>query len=145
MSLNSPQQLKGSIYSNGAVRGTVNVGSNGNGGSGQREIVISDTVPDDISVLWIDPTDDEPDELQHAVNTALALAKASGEFDGKDGKDGEPGKDGTPGKDGNDYVLTDSDKQEIARQAANLVDVPTDDHINNLINTALGVIENGSY
>jgi uncharacterized protein (UPF0335 family) len=38
-------------------------------------------------------------QLTNAVNTALAEAKSSGVFDGKDGKD---------------YVLTDSDKQEIA-------------------------------
>lgn len=28
---------------------------------------------------------------------------------------------------------------------AKISDIPTDEHINNLINTALGVIENGSY
>lgn len=32
--------------------------------------------------------------LPSAINTALAQAKASGEFDGKDGQDGSPGKDG---------------------------------------------------
>ena len=47
--------------------------------------------------------------LPTAINTALAQAKASGEFNG------EPGKD---------YTLTDSDKQEIAELAAPLVDVP---------------------
>jgi hypothetical protein len=37
--------------------------------------------------------------LPTAINTALAQAKASGEFDGKDGVDGQPGKDGyTPQK-----------------------------------------------
>ena len=36
-------------------------------------------------------------DLQSSINTALAQAKASGEFDGKDGADG---KDGTNGKDG---------------------------------------------
>lgn len=33
-------------------------------------------------------------QLPTAVNTALAQAKASGEFDGEKGEDGEPGKDG---------------------------------------------------
>lgn len=54
------------------------------------------------------------DELPNAVNDALARAKASGEFDGKDGVDGQDGytpqkgidyfdgKDGQPGKDGED-------------------------------------------
>lgn len=50
-------------------------------------------------------------ELTAVVNTALAQAKASGEFDGKDGKPGEDGYtpikgvdyfDGNPGKDGTD-------------------------------------------
>lgn len=34
--------------------------------------------------------------------------------DGKPGKDGQPGKDGKPGKDGQNYVLTETDKEEIA-------------------------------
>lgn len=38
--------------------------------------------------------------LQVAINTSLAQAKASGEFDGADGKDGQDGKDGAPGADG---------------------------------------------
>ena len=54
----------------------------------------------------------DADKLQEAVNEALAEAKASGEFDGEDGKDGytpvkgidyfdgQPGKDGADGKDG---------------------------------------------
>ena len=71
--------------------------------------------------------------LPTAINTALAQAKASGEFDGKDGEDGK------------DYTLTEADRQEIAELTAELVDVPTDAHINSLINTALGVIENGTY
>lgn len=72
-------------------------------------------------------------DLQEATNEALAQAKASGEFDGADGQPGD------------DYVLTDADKTEIAELAAELVDVPSDDHINQLINTALEVIENGTY
>ena len=46
---------------------------------------------------------------------------------------------------GKDYVLTEDDKRSIATMAAALVDVPTDDHINSLINSALGVIENAAY
>lgn len=43
------------------------------------------------------------DELPTAIDTALAQAKASGQFDGapgKDGKNGVDGKDGAPGADG---------------------------------------------
>ena len=85
------------------------------------------------------------------------------------GGSGEPGKDGVSathewngtvltvtsasgtssadlkGEKGDDYTLTEADKQEIAELTAQLVDVPTDAHINDLINTALGVIENGTY
>ena len=39
-------------------------------------------------------------KLPEAVNEALAQAKASGEFDGKDGKDGKNGVDGKNGQDG---------------------------------------------
>ena len=72
----------------------------------------------------------QTDELQNAVNVALAQAKESGEFDGSQGPQGEAGpagadgKDGQPGADGKDYVLTESDKTEIAEQAAGLVEVP---------------------
>ena len=53
-------------------------------------------------------------------------------MDGKDGKDGQDGQDGDPGpqgpagQDGSDYVLTIADKQEIAQQAAQLVDALPD-------------------
>lgn len=87
----------------------------------------------------------DADKLPEAVNDALAKAKTSGEFDGKDGDPGPAGADGKPGADGKDYVLTEYDKTEIAGMAAEMVEVPTDEHINNLINTALGVIENGTY
>lgn len=43
-------------------------------------------------------------DLGGAVNEALALAKASGEFDGKDGVDGQAGRDGEPGADGTGIV-----------------------------------------
>lgn len=46
---------------------------------------------------------------------------------------------------GGDYVLTEDDKRSIATMAAALVDVPTDDHINALIDAKLGVIANASY
>lgn len=86
--------------------------------------------------------------LPTAIDSALAKAKASGEFDGRDGVDGkdgsdgrdgytpqkgvdyfdgQPGKDGKDGKDGQDYVLTEADKNEIAEIAAELVDVPESD------------------
>lgn len=93
-------------------------------------------------------------ELPDAVNAALEQAKASGEFDGKDGQDGvsvthswngtvltvtsasgtssadlkgdkgDTGADGKTPVKGTDY-FTNADKQEIAEAAAELVDVPT--------------------
>lgn len=68
-------------------------------------------------------------QLTAAINTALAQAKESGEFDGEPGENGitpHIGANGNwyvgemdtgipaQGKPGNDYVLTDEDKQEIA-------------------------------
>lgn len=49
------------------------------------------------------------------------------------------------GQDSKPCDITDEQIQEIAEVAAGMVEVPDDDHINSLINTALGVIENGSY
>lgn len=84
--------------------------------------------------IWQNKTDIagklDASALPAAVENALSQAKASGDFKG------EPGSD---------YVLTDTDKQEIAELTATLVEVPTDAHINSLIHTALGVIENGTY
>lgn len=74
------------------------------------------TAVDSLSKAIADKLD--ADKLPEAINTALAQAKASGEFDGEDGQDGEDGKDGS------DYVLTEDDKAEIAEIAAGLVDVP---------------------
>lgn len=64
-------------------------------------------------------------------------------FDGEPGIQGEPGP---AGKDGENYVLTEADKAEIA----GMVEVTggggvTEDRVNELINEALGVIENGTY
>jgi hypothetical protein len=55
------------------------------------------------------------EQLTEAVNEALEEAKASGDFKGEPGEPGDPGAD---------YILTPEDKQEIAEQAAELVDVP---------------------
>lgn len=55
------------------------------------------------------------DNLQSATNAALAQAKASGEFDGKDGEDGH-----TPVK-GTDY-FTKEDKAEIIEEVADTID-----------------------
>lgn len=65
----------------------------------------------------------DADKLTDAINTALAQAKASGEFDGADGA---PGKDGVDGNDGEDYVLTNADKAEIAEivGSATIVQAP---------------------
>lgn len=76
----------------------------------------------------------DADKLTDAINTALAQAKASGEFDGADGKSAyayavEGGYTGT--------------EAEFAAKLA--AEIPTDSHINELIDTKLGVIENGAY
>lgn len=87
----------------------------GQGSGGNVDFVVDNNPPEDTSVLWVDPDDNDDDGFQEAVNAALAQAKESGEFDGEDG---------APGTDGKDYVLTDADKTEIAEMAAELVDVP---------------------
>ena len=70
-----------------------------NGKIGAVEIpngfVASDTAPTDTTVFWVDTSDKSNDGFQEAVNIALAQAKATGKFDGKD------------------YVLTEADKAEM--------------------------------
>ena len=66
---------------------------------------------------------------------------------GPQGPKGDTGATGAPGYTpvkGTDY-FTEVDKQEIAEAAAALVEVPSDEHINILIDEKIGAIENGSY
>ena len=58
--------------------------------------------------------------LPEAINTALAQAKASGEFDGADGKDGAPGADGKTPEYGVDYG-TPEQIAGIAQSAAEIL------------------------
>lgn len=69
----------------------------------KNSYVVQDTEPEDTSVLWVDPNDEFDDGFQELINLALAQAKASGEFDGDDGK--------TPVK-GEDY-FTEAEKAEM--------------------------------
>lgn len=86
----------------------------------------------------------DPEAIKEAVDDYLEANPPAQGAPGKDGQDGKDGEDGyTPVK-GVDY-FTPSEVEEIAAQAAALVEVPDDDHINSLINTALEVIENGTY
>ena len=84
-------------------------------------VVVSETEPEDTSVLWVDTDEDEVDNVQDVINEALAQAKASGEFKGEPGYTPVKGVDYF---DGDDYTLTDADKTEIAELAAEMVDVP---------------------
>jgi hypothetical protein len=84
-------------------------GTSGTSGpiDGGIDFVVQDVPPEDTSILWVDLTDNSDGGFQEAVNTVLAQAKASGEFDGEN------------------YILTYADKNEIALLAAELVDPPS--------------------
>lgn len=104
------------------------------------------------------------DDLQAATNEALAQAKASGKFDGADGKTAyqyavDGGYTGTEAEfasklaqekfaNPNALVFTGAVTGSYDGSTAISVEIPvavTDDHINSLIDAKLGVIENGSY
>ena len=85
------------------------------GGSG---CIASDTAPEDTSVLWIDTSDDSGDQLPDADLTGYATEQ---------------------------WVEDQNYLTEVPEGYAKTEDIPTNDHINSLINTALGVIENGTY
>lgn len=104
------------------------------------------------------------DDLQATTNEALAQAKASGEFNGADGKTAyqyavDGGYTGTEAEfasklaqekfaNPNTLTFTGAVTGSYDGSMAISVEIPstvTDDHINSLIDTKLGVIENGSY
>lgn len=77
------------------------VAASGGGGGGAVSSVNGQT--GEVKLTAKDVGAISQDDLQEATNEALAQAKASGEFDGADGRDGVDGKDGyTPVK-GVDY------------------------------------------
>ena len=78
-------------------------------------------------------TETEIYTIKTVVDKALLEAKESGEFDGKDGKDGVDGKDGEKGEKGDDYVLTESDKEEIAELVAQTEIGDIDTALDNII------------
>lgn len=104
------------------------------------------------------------DDLQAATNEVLAQAKASGEFDGADGKTAyqyavDGGYTGTEAEfasklaqekfaNPNALIFTGAVTGSYDGSTAVSMKIPsavTDDHINSLIDAKLGVIENGSY
>ncbi len=130
---------------------------------GNVDYVVQDTPPEDTSVLWVDTSDNSVDELQEAVNIVLAQAKESGEFDGDDYVLTDADKNEiaelaaglvkVPDSGGN--VETDPTVPEWAKQpekptytAAEVgalpdtTEVPTDAHINTLIDAKLAQFSN---
>lgn len=164
------------------------------GKDGESGVYVGETEPtDDETLIWINPNGTASEGLASIqyVDAAIATIELmpgpqgpQGE-PGKDGErgpkgdkgiQGEPGPKGDPGENGKDYILTETDKEEIA----DLIPVPdvdlsdyytkteidalipdtsgfttmtaveekgyqTEAQVNSLINTALGVIENGTY
>jgi hypothetical protein len=93
-------------------------------------VVCQSTAPADTSVIWVDTDDNSVDEFQEAVNTALAQAKASGEF--------------TPVK-GTDY-WTPADQEAIVQQVIAALGTPVFGRVdadNNIILT--GELVDGTY
>ena len=121
---------------------------------GGNKLAIQDTAPEDTSVLWVDPSDDTEDGFDDAVNTALEKAKSSGKFDGKSAY--EYARDGG-------YVGTEAEfAAKLAEEIPSTIPNPNSltiggvtydgsatvdmtEKINALIDTKLGVIENGTY
>ena len=69
-------------------------------------------------------------ELERALVALIPGTNLSGPAGekGEPGEPGEKGEKGDPGKDGENYVLTETDREEIAGKAAELVDIPENDN-----------------
>ena len=108
-------------------------------------VLFQSEAPDDTSAIWVDFDDNYLDEFSDAVELALAQAKASGQFDGKDGT---PGKNGDPGETpqrGVDY-WTPADQEAIVQQVIDALGTPVFGRVdvdNNIILT--GELTNGTY
>lgn len=63
------------------------------GAGGAKITSVNGVLPDENGNVEVETVSES--ELNIAINTALAQAKESGQFDGADGKDGKDGKDGT--------------------------------------------------
>lgn len=63
------------------------------GAGGAKITSVNGVLPDENGNVEVETVSES--ELNSAINTALAQAKESGQFDGADGKDGKDGKDGT--------------------------------------------------
>ena len=63
------------------------------GAGGAKITSVNGILPDENGNVEVETVSES--ELNSAINTALAQAKESGQFDGADGKDGKDGKDGT--------------------------------------------------
>ena len=50
-----------------------------------QHMIVQPEAPQDTSVIWVDTDDNNADDATELINVALAQAKESGEFDGKDG------------------------------------------------------------
>lgn len=51
-------------------------------------VVARDTAPSNTNLIWIDTSDNVENDIQTSINDALAAAKRSGQFDGKNGENG---------------------------------------------------------
>lgn len=84
-------------------------------------------------------------KLPEAVNEALAQAKESGVFDGKDGKDGQDGEPGKTPEKGVDYN-TPEDKIEMVNAVVRALNLPSisaadNNKIAQVVNGALSFVE----
>lgn len=93
-------------------------------------VVVQAEAPTDTSVIWVDPNDEYVDEFSEAVNSALAQAKESGEFNPVKGVD----------------YWTDADQEDIVQQVIAALGTPVFGRVDadkNIILT--GELVDGTY
>lgn len=121
---------------------------NANGTSGEDGGYYAPAVDDDGNLSWTASKTGMPDVPGTNIKGPQGATGATGP-QGPQGIQGETGPQGPAGADGKSayaYAVeggyTGTESEFAAKLAA---DIPSDDHINSLIDTKLGVIENGSY
>lgn len=101
---------------------------------------------DGVGIQSVEQTTTSTEDGGTNIVTVTKTDGTSSTFQVKNGSKGSPGQAGTNGKSAYQYAqeggYTGTETEFSAKLAA---EIPTDSHINSLIDTKLGVIENGAY
>ena len=123
VSATGPRGEKGDTGPQGPAGPQGHVGPEGPAGADGKDYILTDADKKEIASLVEGSGGVSQEQIDKAVQSALAQAKESGEFDGPEGPQGPKGDTGATGPVGPAYTLTDADKAEMVNGV--LASLPT--------------------